>query len=129
MPLTCPRTPPPPNPHPCHPHRPDIATHLPDDSVRQMFHKDTPAADCAAVLAALLMLPEGWDQLMQGQQQPLAWLREYISRVLQVGRYMWGTHWLGQNFCCWCVGTKGIGMHSYTLCGPDTCLAVPLAVL
>jgi hypothetical protein len=75
---------------PAHPaHRPDIATHLPDDSVREMFHKDTPAADCAGVLAAMLMLPEGWSQLMGGQQ-PTTWLREYISRVLQVGRYMSG---------------------------------------
>lgn len=67
------------------PLRPDVATWLGDDLLRHLFSKDTPLSpDLLDVMASLLMLPEGWEQLLSGES-PRMWLNGYAKAVMQVG--------------------------------------------
>lgn len=67
-----------------------MSTWLSDESLRVLFSERTPAGEALTVMAALLLLPEGWDtllreQLQRQQQSPRHWLSGYVKAVLQVG--------------------------------------------
>lgn len=72
--------------------RPDIATWLGDDMLRRLFNEPTNGAEFKAIVAALLLLPEGWQapQLLgQESRDPRGWLGRYVKLVMQVG-FLWG---------------------------------------
>ncbi len=56
--------------------------------MRQLFDDGTPAASVQLVVAALLMLPEGWDSLLgldsEVRQDPRMWLERYVKAVQRV---------------------------------------------
>lgn len=67
--------------------RPDIATWLSDESLRKLMSEGTPEAEARTLLAALLLLPEGWQspQLLGPEaRDPRGWLVRYVKTVLQV---------------------------------------------
>lgn len=57
--------------------------------MRQLFEDTTPGEAVEVVVAALLMLPEGWDRLLgpdsEVRQDPRTWLGRYVKAVQQVG--------------------------------------------
>jgi hypothetical protein len=69
-------------------YRPDIATWLSDATLRNLFNEAVSEPDYSAVLAGLLLLPEGWlaPQLLgQESRDPRAWLGRFVDSVMQVG--------------------------------------------